>query len=136
MNWDTMTRRMKVNPEGVTFYHALIDELRAHSIEPILTLYHWDLPSELQAQLSGWLNPGIVDHFVEYATLMFHEFGTEVTFWSTFNEPLSFILGGYGKGFNALGYSGDETFEYTVCHTVLVAHGKAVQVFRALQSEG
>ncbi|ETK71151.1 hypothetical protein L915_21531, partial [Phytophthora nicotianae] len=83
MNWDPVTRRMKPNAEGIAWYHNLIDELNANGIVPILTIYHWDLPSELQTQLEpkGWLNPGIVDHFLDYSTLLFNEYGSKVQLW-------------------------------------------------------
>ncbi|TYZ57602.1 hypothetical protein PybrP1_003942 [[Pythium] brassicae (nom. inval.)] len=94
MNWDAQAKKMKPNAPGVAFYHALIDALNANGIAPILTLYHWDLPSELHSQLKpqGWINPAIIDHFMDYAELMFAEFGAKIDLWSTFNEPLSFIV--------------------------------------------
>ncbi|RLN77529.1 hypothetical protein BBJ28_00014921 [Nothophytophthora sp. Chile5] len=137
MNWHPQTRRMRPNAPGIAFYHDLIDELRANKLVPILTLYHWDLPSELHTQLSppGWLNPGIVSHFDEYATLMFEEFGGKVDLWTTFNEPLSFVGLGYGTGIHAPGFSGSSTQAYTVSHNALVAHGTAVKKFRELKTE-
>jgi beta-glucosidase/6-phospho-beta-glucosidase/beta-galactosidase len=138
MNWDAEARQMKLNPAGLSFYHSLIDELRANSIEPILTIYHWDLPSELQTELSppGWLNPAIGDHFTQFATLLFREFGAQVKFWTTFNEPFSFVGMGYGTGIHAPGFRGSETQAYTVSHHALVAHGRAVKSFRDLRASG
>ncbi|KAF4039725.1 Glycosyl hydrolase family 1 [Phytophthora infestans] len=136
MNWDPVTRRMKPNAEGIAWYHNLIDELNANSIVPILTIYHWDLPSELQTQLEpkGWLNSEIVDHFLEYSTLLFNEYGSKVQLWTTFNEPLSFVGAGYGLGMHAPGYSGSDTQAYTASRNVLLSHGKAVQKFRELKT--
>ncbi|KAF1783866.1 Glycosyl hydrolases family 1, N-terminal conserved site [Phytophthora cactorum] len=136
MNWDPVTRRMKPNAEGIAWYHNLIDELNANGIVPILTIYHWDLPSELQTQLEpkGWLNPEIVDHFLEYSTLLFNEYGSKVQLWTTFNEPLSFVGAGYGLGMHAPGYSGSDTQAYTASRNVLLSHGKAVQKFRELKT--
>ncbi|TYZ61485.1 hypothetical protein PybrP1_008948 [[Pythium] brassicae (nom. inval.)] len=100
MNWDAQAKKMKPNAPGIAFYHAVLDELARNGITPILTLYHWDLPSELHTQLKpqGWLNPVIADHFAEYADLMFAEFGAKVELWTTFNEPLSFTSAGYATG--------------------------------------
>ncbi|RLN10155.1 hypothetical protein BBJ28_00010869 [Nothophytophthora sp. Chile5] len=136
MNWDPEMRRMRPNAEGVAFYHSLIDELGEKGIVPILTLYHWDLPTELQNELTpqGWLNPEIVDHYVQFATLMFHEFGSKVDYWTTFNEPYSFVGMGYGTGIHAPGFTGSDTQAYTVSHNVIVAHGKAVAVFRDMKA--
>lgn len=138
MNWDSTTRRMKVNPQGVQFYHNLIDEIHANGIEPILTLYHWDLPSELQTKLSppGWLNPEIQDHFVEFSELVFKEFGHKVNLWTTFNEPLSSIGAGYAMGIHAPGYSGSDTQAYVASKNLLVSHAKSVARFRELKRDG
>ncbi|RLN98072.1 hypothetical protein BBJ28_00026805, partial [Nothophytophthora sp. Chile5] len=135
MNWDPQLRGMRPNPEGIAFYHSLIDDLNANGIVPILTLYHWDLPLELHTELSpqGWLNTEIADHYVEYATLMFHEYGGKVNFWTTFNEPLSFSTSGYTTGREAPGFKGSPTQVYTVIHNVLLSHAKAVQQFRKLR---
>ncbi|KAE9025791.1 hypothetical protein PR003_g5676 [Phytophthora rubi] len=136
MTWDPETRRMRPNPEGIAFYHALIDAMNARGIVPILTIYHWDLPSALMHELTpnGWLSPAIVDHYVEYATLTFKEFGHKVDYWTTFNEPLAFVGYSYGTGMFAPGHKGSPTEAYTVSRNVLVAHAKAVQKFRDLKA--
>ncbi|ETO74749.1 hypothetical protein F444_09598 [Phytophthora nicotianae P1976] len=136
MNWDPVTRRMKPNAEGIAWYHSLIDELNANGIVPILTIYHWDLPSELQTQLEpkGWLNPGIVDHFLDYSILLFNEYGSKVQLWTTFNEPRSFVGAGYALGRHAPGYSGSDTQAYTASRNVLISHAKAVQKFREMKT--
>jgi beta-glucosidase len=135
MNWDPQAKKMKPNSPGIAFYHALIDELKRNNIIPILTLYHWDLPSELHHELKpqGWISTEIVDHFVEYAELMFTEFGSKIDYWTTFNEPHSFIAHGYGNGREAPGMTNSKTNAYTVTHNVLISHGKAVQRFRELK---
>jgi beta-glucosidase/6-phospho-beta-glucosidase/beta-galactosidase len=135
MNWDAAATRMKPNAAGIAFYHDLVDTLLAKRILPILTLYHWDLPSELHTQLSpqGWLNRDIVGHFVDYADLMFREFGHKVDLWTTFNEPTSFVVSGYGNGKHAPSLPQSDTNTYTVAHNVLLSHGYAVQRFRQLK---
>ncbi|KAL3668997.1 hypothetical protein V7S43_006284 [Phytophthora oleae] len=138
MNWDTETSRMRPNPEGIAFYHSLIDELTSSGIVPILTIYHWDLPIELHTQLreKGWLDTEIIDHYVEYANLLFNEYGNTVNYWTTFNEPLSFVAGGYALSMGAPGYTGSLTQAYTVGHNVLLSHGYAVKKFRELKIAG
>src|SRR5690625_3836592 len=64
----------KVNREGLDYYHRLVDCLLENGIEPMCTLYHWDLPQVLQDQ-GGWGNRETIDAFVAYAELMFKEFG-------------------------------------------------------------
>ncbi|TYZ65294.1 hypothetical protein PybrP1_011462 [[Pythium] brassicae (nom. inval.)] len=93
MNWDPAAKKMKPNAPGIAFYHDMLDELARSGLTPILTLYHWDLPSELHTQLQpqGWLNREIIGHYMDYAELVFAEFGAKVELWSTFNEPISFV---------------------------------------------
>ncbi|KAG2502425.1 hypothetical protein JM18_007954 [Phytophthora kernoviae] len=136
MNWDSALHGMRPNPEGIAFYHSLIDELQSNGIKPILTLYHWDLPLELHTELSpqGWLNSDIVEHYLEFATLMFHEYGGKVKLWTTFNEPLSFTSSGYSTGREAPGFTGSPTQVYTATHNVLLSHARAVQQFRELKA--
>ncbi|KAE9044019.1 hypothetical protein PR003_g3161 [Phytophthora rubi] len=136
MNWNPETKRMQPNAQGLAFYHALVDELNANNIVPILTLYHWDLPLELHTELSpqGWLNPDITDHFMDFAMLMFHELGDKVDFWTTFNEPLTFTTAGYASGAGAPGLKKSETFAYIVAHNVIRSHAAVVKAFRDLKA--
>lgn len=67
-----------MNDAGVAYYNNLIDELLNNSIEPIVTLYHWDLPDALE-QRGGWLNEETVEHFVNYADVCFKLFGNKVS---------------------------------------------------------
>ncbi|KAG6614826.1 Beta-glucosidase 30 [Phytophthora cinnamomi] len=136
MHWDARERRMRPNPQGLAFYHALLDDLQTHGLQPIATLYHFDLPLTLQTQLEpkGWLNQDIVTHFEDFAALAFREFGTKVKYWATFNEPLTFISGGYGSCDAAPGgMEPSTTNTYIVAHNVLVSHAKAVKLFREMK---
>ncbi|QUG76218.1 family 1 glycosylhydrolase [Erwinia sp. E602] len=81
----------EVNPAGVAFYRRLIDELNRHGIEPIATLYHFDLPWCLQQQ-GGWENRATIDAFVDYARTLFSLFGDSVRHWLTINEQNTLIL--------------------------------------------
>lgn len=74
------------NAEGIAFYSDLIDELRAAGIAPVVTLYHWDLPQELE-DAGGWVNRDTAYKFARYAERMARELGTRVEVWTTFNEP-------------------------------------------------
>lgn len=124
-----------VNEAGVQFYSDLIDELLAHDIQPYVTLYHWDLPQSLQtAAIPGWLDLRLVEHFGEYAKLCFERFGDRVKFWSTFNEPWTFTVLGYGTGSKAPGgqFAEMSTNPYLAGHTVLLAHARAVRLYRKL----
>ncbi|ETW08658.1 beta-galactosidase [Aphanomyces invadans] len=126
-----------VNEDGIAFYNALIDELLAHDIEPIVTLYHWDLPLALQTEYDGWLGGKIVvDAFATYARLCFARFGDRVKSWLTLNEPWCSALLGHGTGEMAPGRKHKcKTETYLAAHNLLLAHAHAVQVYRtAFQS--
>ncbi|KAH8049845.1 beta-glucosidase [Aureococcus anophagefferens] len=95
-----------LNPAGVAFYVAVFEELQKYGIEPLVTLYHWDLPRALGDSYGGWLDREIVADFANYADLCFAAFGDYATSWTTFNEALTFIGEGYGGGVHA-GRCGD-----------------------------
>ncbi|KAM7502648.1 hypothetical protein LguiB_001552 [Lonicera macranthoides] len=87
-----------VNPKGIAFYNNLINELLSNDIEPVVTLFHWDLPQVLEDEYQGFLDRKIIDDFRDYADICFREFGDRVKNWITFNEPWSFSYGGYAVG--------------------------------------
>lgn len=117
----------KINQKGLDYYKRLLEELHRQEIMPNATLYHWDLPYELERE-GGWLNRDIVDWYGEYASLLFREFGKEIPMWSTINEPIATYVG-YGLGGFAPGRRG-EAFGRQANHHVLLAHGEGVKRFR------
>ena len=114
---------------GREHYDRLIDGLLERGIEPVVTLYHWDLPQALEDR-GGWRDRDTVERFAEYAASCFDAFGDRVGWWLTINEPWIVGLLGYLHGLHAPGYSGDVRGEVTVFHHLLLAHGRAVQEFR------
>ncbi len=118
-----------VNEKGILFYSEMIDCLLEHGIEPYATLYHWDLPLELQMAHNGWLNPKIADYFAEYADVCFNYFGDRVKNWITINEPWVVAILGYGQGVFAPGRI-SKTEPYLAAHNELLAHAKAVKIYR------
>jgi beta-glucosidase len=117
-----------LNQKGYEYYSQLIEELRAKGIEPVVTLYHWDLPQELE-DAGGWPVRDTVDKFVAYAERCFELF-PQVTRWITFNEPFCSSILGYLVGVHAPGRN-DRRAAYKAIHHLLLAHGKTVQAFRA-----
>jgi beta-glucosidase len=118
-----------VNEEGLRFYDQLIDGLLDAGITPFVTLFHWDLPYELQCQ-GGWLNPKIADWFAGYAGLIADRFGDRVRHWMTLNEPQVYLSLGYREGVHAPGLKLGWRDVLRCVHHSLLAHGRAVQVLR------
>ena len=74
------------NEEGLFFYHQIIDELLSQGIEPIVTLYHFEMPVHLVKQYGSWKNRKVIDYYLHYCQTVFEAFKEKVTYWSTFNE--------------------------------------------------
>lgn len=83
-----------VNEEAATFYGNVIDELLKQGIEPFVTLYHFDMPKEMQNQ-GGFENRRVIEAFARYAKICFELYGDRVKKWFTFNEPIVPVEGGY-----------------------------------------
>jgi beta-glucosidase len=117
------------NADGLDFYDRLVDGLLERGIEPWLTLYHWDLPQELEDR-GGWLEPEVVERFAAYAELVARHVGDRVRTWITLNEPRTFSLMGYGSGEHAPGLRG-WAGALRAAHHAHLAHAAATAVIRA-----
>ncbi|GAB6901634.1 GH1 family beta-glucosidase [Kineosporia succinea] len=117
-----------LNRKGVDFYSRLVDELLTSGIDPWVTLYHWDLPQELE-DAGGWPERDTAHRFADYAALMFDELGDRVRNWTTLNEPWCSAMLGYAYGRQAPGY---ENFPAGIraVHHLLLGHGLATQRLR------
>ena len=120
----------EVNPAGLDFYDHLVDELLAHDIQPLATLYHWDIPQALDDE-GGWLNRESADHFANYADVISRKLGDRVNVWGTINEPICVAMLGYFLGMHAPGHEDKSMKEMNAAlHHLLLGHGKAVRVLR------
>jgi beta-glucosidase len=122
------------NPAGLAFYDRLVDGLLARGIEPLLTLYHWDLPQVLEDQ-GGWRSRETVDRFAEYALLVGKEVGDRVGIVSTLNEPWCTAYLGHATGEHAPGLR-DDALAYPVVHHLNLAHGRAGAALRGVLPAG
>lgn len=127
-----------VNDEGIKFYNNLIDGLLEAGITPYVSLYHWDLPQGLldpPSKLGWWsfdaqtLQPTeqITKHYVDYANTCFSSFGDRVKFWTTFNEPWTFLYLDHAPNVEPF----KQNSSYVAAHNVLLAHAAAVQLYRS-----
>ncbi|MBK9617003.1 MAG: beta-glucosidase [Uliginosibacterium sp.] len=117
-----------LNPAGVAFYNRLIDGLLARGIQPAATLYHWDLPQQLQDQ-GGWVARDSVAWFEAYAKAMFDCFADRVKIWFTHNEPWVVAWAGHYIGRHAPGMT-DLNAAVRVTHHLNLSHAHAVAAYR------
>lgn len=89
------TGKGEINQKGLEFYSNLIDELLKYGIEPIITIYHWDLPQALQDEYGGWESRQLIDDFTNYAKILFDAYSDRVKTWVSLNEQNIFIGHGY-----------------------------------------
>ncbi len=121
--------RGPANPAGLAFYDRLVDELLAKQIDPWVTLYHWDLPQELE-DAGGWPNRDTAYRFADYAMLVFDRLRDRVDNWTTLNEPWCSAMLGYAYGQHAPGLRDFGKALHSV-HHLLLGHGLATERMRA-----
>ena len=126
-----MPEEGKINPKGLDFYKNLVLELRAAGIEPLCTLYHWDLPVWAQEK-GGWKNEKIIDWYLAYVRAVVDALSDKVQYWITFNEPQMFIMAGYVGGNHAPFKHQVFSFRKRHMRHFLLAHGKAVKLIREI----
>ncbi|XP_045455662.1 myrosinase 1-like, partial [Melitaea cinxia] len=118
----------EINKAGVKYYSDLIDALLAEGIEPIVTLYHWDLPVRIH-DLGGWTNPSIVDWFGDYARVIFSLYANRVKTWTTINEAVVLCDFGYNSGIFVPDIKEPIFGPYLCNKHVLLAHAKSYRIF-------
>nr|MDQ3376043.1 family 1 glycosylhydrolase [Actinomycetota bacterium] len=122
------------NGKGLDFYRRLVDGLRQRSIEPMLTLYHWDLPQALQDR-GGWTSRETGERFAEYAEVVYGAFSDTVSYWITLNEPWVSAWMGHAYGVHAPGLN-DPNAALSATHHLLLGHGLAMERMRSMGSPG
>lgn len=116
---------------GFDFYNRLIDAIVAAGIEPVATIYHWDLPQPLQDQ-GGWANRAILEPFEKYARAVAEAFGDRITRFTPINEPMVLSWLGYGLGVHAPGIA-DYDQAIAASHHTVVAHNRAVKAIKSVR---
>lgn len=118
-----------VNEQGIRFYVDLVTELHKLGIQPMCTLYHWDMPMWLYKR-GGWRSSLAVEWFERYTKTVVDAVSDKVKYWITFNEPQCFIGMGYGTGEHAPFEKASADDMKSISRNVMLAHGKAVKVIR------
>jgi beta-glucosidase len=124
------TGRGPANQRGLDHYRRLVEALNAAGIQPVLTLYHWDLPQALE-DAGGWPNRDTASRFAEYAEIVHDTLGAEVSSWITLNEPWVAAWLGYSAGIHAPGRM-DDAAALAATHHQLLAHGLAQDAMRGV----
>ncbi len=124
----------KINEKAVEFYNNVINELIEQGIEPFINLYHFDMPMVLQKK-GGFENREVVEAYTEYAKKCFELFGDRVKYWFTFNEPMIPAEAGYLHD-RHYPYVADFKRAAKVLHNIIIAHCKAVEIYRDMALQG
>lgn len=123
-----------INEAGLDFYERLLTEIERAGLQPMVTLYHWDLPQWMQDR-GGWTSREVLEHFRFYASAIMDRFGARIPWWNTINEPFCAAVLGYGLGIHAPGHR-DPYEAMRAAHHLLMAHGIAVELHREKKLTG
>ncbi|VUX02244.1 Aryl-phospho-beta-D-glucosidase BglC [Streptococcus constellatus] len=126
----------KVNEKGIQFYRNLIDELLKNNIEPIVTLYHYDLPMVLVEKYDGWISREVVKDFEYYARYVISEFKDKVKYWTTINEQSIIVQYIDRKNYIPEKYQGNNQIRYQINHHMNLAHATACKLVHELVPNG
>jgi beta-glucosidase len=133
ISWPRVFPHQKKNGKGLDFYDRVIDFCLEIGIEPWVTLYHWDLPQELEEK-GGWTNRDVVRWFSDYISLCVQRYGDRVKNWMVLNEPMVFAGAGYFLGMHAPGKKGLSNFLPAVHHAAL-CQAEGARVIRSLNGK-
>ncbi|UFT99080.1 glycoside hydrolase family 1 protein [Radiobacillus kanasensis] len=125
----------EISEAGVKFYDDLINELLEHNIEPLVTVYHWDVPQALMDEYGAWESRQIIEDFDNYCVELFKRYGDRVKHWVTLNEQNIFVGLGYRNGIHPPGVK-DLKRMYQANHIASVANAKVIQSFRKIVPDG
>ncbi|TDC91069.1 GH1 family beta-glucosidase [Actinomadura sp. 7K507] len=130
ISWSRVLPGGTPSQKGIDFYSRLVDELLEHGIAPVATLYHWDLPQDLE-DAGGWPERDTAQRFADYAERIGRVLGDRVHTWTTLNEPWCSAFLGYASGVHAPGRT-DPADALAAAHHLNLAHGLAVRALRGV----
>lgn len=125
----------EVNEAGLKFYDDLIDELLKYNIEPLVTIYHWDIPQALFDKYGGWESREVIQDFTNYAITLFKRYGDRVKYWVSLNEQNIFVGMGYGQALHPPKVS-DSKRMYAVNHIANLANASVIKAFHEIVPDG
>lgn len=122
-----------INQRGLDFYDRLTDYCLENNVDPWVTLYHWDLPQELEEK-GGWTNRDIIQWFSEYTAIIVNRLGDRVKHWMVLNEPGVFTGAGYFLGVHAPGRKGIDNY-FPALHHAALTQAEGIKTIRATFSD-
>ncbi len=120
-----------LNLKGIDFYSRLTDELLKAGIEPLATLYHWDMPQALEDKYGGWRNKDVSKIFADYSALITEKLSDRIKLWATMNEIPCFTVLAHAYDRHAPGKIEPRKILNQTIHNALLGHGLAVSAIRA-----
>lgn len=124
------------DPKGVEFYRNIIQEAKKQGIELVLNLHHFDIPIELLKKYGGWQSKHVVDLFVKFAQSVFKEFGNDVKYWTTFNEPMVIPEAGWLSGFHYPKLMGKGKEAVQIMYNITLASAKVIELYKTMNLPG
>ncbi len=122
----------RINKSGINFYHQVIDECLTLGLTPYITLYHWDLPHDLEKE-GGWCSHFLLKWFSRFVTVCAENYGSKVKNWIILNEPMGFTTLGYMLGIHAPGKMGLNNY-FPAIHNAALAQAEGGRIIRELVS--
>lgn len=118
----------EINPAGITYYNNLINALLENGIQPMITIYHWDM-AQTVSDLGGATNSKIRQYLKDFARVAFENFGDRVKYWITYNEPKNLCLKGDGYGTVIATAETAGIAEYLCSYNVLLSHADIYHMY-------
>lgn len=138
ITWSRLIKNFEtgeIDEDGYKFYNDYIDEMIKNGINPIINLHHFDMPQELQLKYGGFESKHVVDLFALYCKRAFELFGHKVKRWTTFNEPIVPVEGGYLYNFH-YPLKFDMKLGVQVGFNTMLAHSKAIKIYKSMNLDG
>jgi 6-phospho-beta-glucosidase len=127
--------RGDINAAGLRFYSTLVDELLSRGIEPILTLYHWDVPQSLMEEYGAWESRRIIEDFNAYCITLYEHFGDRVRYWVSLNEQNYNFHHGFLTAMHPPAVKDRKRF-YEANHIAFLANARVIASFRQYVPNG
>lgn len=118
-----------IDPDAVHFYTNYFKLMKNSGVAPVINLFHFDMPYILVEKYGGFESKKVIELFVNYAEDCFNLFSEYISLWTTFNEPIVTVEGGYFDGFH-YPCKLDPKMGIQVGYNTLVAHAKTVKLFK------